>query len=163
MQFSCDLGTFEFCARLPLGCSSQFSLFMAANFFLFPVVIFHGKNKDQSVILDYFCRRKINFGNLTVLINKMKGINNTGYYHQYYKITTKLVFFVLSFLLFVPFPGGKHKCLHAKSRFKQGNLLYTLSHQSQKFRLWREINNFSIHLFHHRTPLFYLSTENGRS
>ena len=47
MQSSCDLGAFEFCVKLLLGCSSQFSLFNAANFLLFRVVIFHGKSKDQ--------------------------------------------------------------------------------------------------------------------
>ena len=32
-------------------------------------------------------------GSVTVLINTMIGINNTGYYNQYYKTITKLVFF----------------------------------------------------------------------
>ena len=35
MYPSCELGTFEFCAKLLLGCFSQFSLFNVANFFLF--------------------------------------------------------------------------------------------------------------------------------
>ena len=35
MQTSCDLGIFEFCAKLLLGCSPQFSLFKAASFLLF--------------------------------------------------------------------------------------------------------------------------------
>ena len=30
---------------------------------------------------------------------------------------------VLSFLLFILFPGGKHNCLHAKSKYKQGKVL----------------------------------------
>ena len=51
-----------------------------------------------------FCSRKINLGILTVLINTTKGINNTGYYRQYSKMITTLVFFVLSFLLFIPSP-----------------------------------------------------------
>ena len=34
--------------------------------------------------------------------------------------------FVLSFLLFIPFSSGKHNCLHAKSRYKQGKVLYKL-------------------------------------
>ena len=43
IESSCDLGALEFYAKLPLGCSSQFSLFNAANFLLFRVVIFSGK------------------------------------------------------------------------------------------------------------------------
>ena len=39
MQSSCDLGTFELCAKLLLGCSSQFSLFKATSFLLFRVAI----------------------------------------------------------------------------------------------------------------------------
>ena len=60
-------GNFEFCAKLLLGCSSQFSLIRAASFLLVRVAISE---------------------------------------------------IVLSFLLFIPFPGGKHSCLHAKSRYK---------------------------------------------
>ena len=37
---------------------------------------------------------------------------------QYRKATTYITSMVLSFLLFVPFLGGKHNCLHAKSRYK---------------------------------------------
>ena len=33
------------------------------------------------------------------------------------QIITKLVLFVLSFLLFIPFPGGKYDCVHAKSSY----------------------------------------------
>ena len=43
IQSSCDLGALEFCAKLLQEWSSQFSLFNAANFFLFRVVIFYGK------------------------------------------------------------------------------------------------------------------------
>ena len=54
MQSSCDLETFEFCAKLLLGCSSQFSLFIAASFLLFvKVAFFYGKSSDQPSILDY--------------------------------------------------------------------------------------------------------------
>ena len=53
MYSSCDLGAPEFCAKLDPGCSSQFSLFSAANFLLFRVVISLRKSNDQSVILYY--------------------------------------------------------------------------------------------------------------
>ena len=44
MQSSCDLGTFDFRAKLLLRCSSRFSLFNAANFLLFlRDTIFYGK------------------------------------------------------------------------------------------------------------------------
>ena len=73
MYYSCNLGAVEFCAKLHLGCSSQFSLFNAANFFLFRVVIFYGKNNDKSVIFDYFlAEREINFI-LTVINEKSEG------------------------------------------------------------------------------------------
>ena len=58
MQSSCDLGTFDFCAKLLLGCSSQFSLFNAAKFLLFRVAISYGKSIDQSVTLDYFLQKE---------------------------------------------------------------------------------------------------------
>ena len=53
MYSSCDLGAPEFCAKLLLGCFSQFSLFNSANFLLFRVVISLRKSNDQSVILYY--------------------------------------------------------------------------------------------------------------
>jgi len=73
---------------------------------LFRVVIFYGKSNDQSVILDYFSEREINFGILAVLNNAMKGINNTGYYHQYYKIITNLVFLYFHFSYLYLFLAG---------------------------------------------------------
>ena len=44
------------------------------------------------------------------------------------KIT--IVIFVLSILPFLPLLGGKHKCLHAKSRYKYGKALTSLVNQS---------------------------------
>ena len=60
---------------------------------------------------------------LTVPKNIMYGISYTGYYRQYYKnnINTSeltIVCLVHSFPLFIPFLGGKHICLHAKSLYK---------------------------------------------
>ena len=43
MLSSCDLGTFKFSAKLLVRCSSQFSLFNGANFFLFSIAISSGK------------------------------------------------------------------------------------------------------------------------
>ena len=37
---------------------------------------------------------------------------------QYRKATIYILMTVLLFLLFIPFLGGKHNCLHAKSRYK---------------------------------------------
>ena len=37
---------------------------------------------------------------------------------QFRKATIYIIIIVLSFLLFIPFLGGKHNCLHARSRYK---------------------------------------------
>ena len=88
------------------SCSRMFlTVFLIAccQFSFVRVVFFYGKSNDHSVILEIFCRRTINFGISTVLINTAKGITNTGYYLQYSKNNKKLVSSVLSFLLFIPF------------------------------------------------------------
>ena len=43
---------------LLLGCPSQFSLFIAANFLLFRVAILYGKSIVQTVILEYFLQKE---------------------------------------------------------------------------------------------------------
>ena len=58
MYSSCNLGTFEFCAKLLPGCSSQVFLLNAVNFLLFKVAFFYGKSNDHSVILDYFLQKE---------------------------------------------------------------------------------------------------------
>ena len=120
MQFSCDLGTFESCTKLLSGCSSQFSLFRAANHLLLflRVAIFHGKSNDQPSISDYFLLKE----------NQFRFLNSVQQYNvgkQQYRAPTSVLqnhnntcVFVLSFLLFIPFPAGKHNCLHAKSRYE---------------------------------------------
>ena len=51
----CDLETFEFCAELFLGCSSQFSLLSVASFLLFlRDATFYGKSSDQRLKIDSF-------------------------------------------------------------------------------------------------------------
>ena len=59
MLSSCDLGTFKFCAKLPLGYSLQFSLLKAASFLLFRVAFSTGK--AFSVVNNWLCflERKI--------------------------------------------------------------------------------------------------------
>ena len=48
MYSSCDLGTFEICAKLILGCSWKLSWFNAASFFfLLRVAIFYAKSNYQ--------------------------------------------------------------------------------------------------------------------
>ena len=55
MESSCDLRAFEFCAKLLLGSSSQFSLFSAAIFLLIlRVATFDGKSNDQRLLFDCF-------------------------------------------------------------------------------------------------------------
>ena len=116
---SCDLGTFEFCAQLLLGGSTQFSLFDAARFLLFlRVAILYGKNSYQRLILDCLLLKRNSYCCFTVSNNTVQVFNKTGYKSQYYKILITLVFLVLSFLLFISFFGGKHNCLQAKSRNK---------------------------------------------
>ena len=53
LQSFCDLGTFGFCAKLFLGCFSQFPLFKAARFLFFRVAISTGKASlsDNSLIV----------------------------------------------------------------------------------------------------------------
>ena len=48
----------------------------------------------------------------------MKGVNSTEILSSVLYNNKKVVSPVLSFLLFIPFPGGKHNCVHAKSRYK---------------------------------------------
>ena len=51
--FSCDLRTIEFCAKLLLRCSSQFSLLRAASFRLFlEVAFFYAKSNVPKLILN---------------------------------------------------------------------------------------------------------------
>ena len=74
MYSSYDLGALEFCAKLLLGCSSQFSLFNAANFLLFRVVILKEKYLSVSNTLLFVLRiEKINLV-LTVTGKVMKEI-----------------------------------------------------------------------------------------
>ena len=74
----------------------------------------------------------MNMGFLTVFNSTKYEINNTGYYHQYTKNNNNTCVFVLSFLLFIPFLGGKHNCLHAKSRYKIGkSTLYIITSNSE--------------------------------
>ena len=50
MQYSCDLGTFEFCAKLLLECSWQLSLLRAESLRLFlrnVYAFFYGKVIDR--------------------------------------------------------------------------------------------------------------------
>ena len=42
---------------------------------------------------------------------------------QYQKATNYIILIVLLLLLFIPFLGGKHNCLHAKSRYKYEKVL----------------------------------------
>ena len=48
-------------------------------------------------------------------------------YYDQYRYKQKLCP-VSSFLLFIPFPGGKHNCLPAKSKYKNGKVLQTSEH-----------------------------------
>ena len=58
---SCDLGTFEFCAKLLLAFSSQFSLLRAASFRLFlKVAIFYGKSNEERLMLNYHFMNELN-------------------------------------------------------------------------------------------------------
>ena len=56
------------------------------------------------------------------------------------KATIYIIITVLLFLLFLPFFGGKHNCLHAKSRYKQGKYFNHNFYQRKICRLWRELN-----------------------
>ena len=79
MYSFCDLGTFEFCAKLLLGCS----LFSAASFLLFlKVAALYGKRNDQRLILDYLFAE----GNaIWVFINFQKyNIGNQQYWYSHH-------------------------------------------------------------------------------
>ena len=72
MCSSCDLGTFEFCAKLLLGCSPQFSLFRAASFFLFLVAISTGKVFQRLIFDCRFIKESDWKFSVSVLINEKK-------------------------------------------------------------------------------------------
>ena len=55
---SCDLGTFEFCVKLLLGCSSQFFLFKGARFLCFELP-FVRKKRFQWLIIDCLFYRRV--------------------------------------------------------------------------------------------------------
>ena len=117
-----------FAILLP-GCSSQFFLFNAANFFLFPKVAnFYGKSDCWRIIFDFFSEEEIEmlFYSLvilevSILVNIIKTI---------IKVIKVLNLYFHIFYLYL-FHRGKHSCLHAKSRYEQGKVLYKLPHQSQ--------------------------------
>ena len=107
----------------------------------------------------------------TLRLNKLLFINNslenqtvkfsetvTGYYHQYTGYVPS--YFHLSYLHL--FSGGKYNSLHAKSRYKQGNVL-ALNKIKVEMPTLEGKNTFPIHHFPHRTRLFHLFTENGRT
>ena len=121
------------------------------------------KSSDHPIILDYFLLKENQFGFLTVLNNTMSGNNNTGFYHQYHKTLTTPVFLYFHFSYLYMFLAGNKSVYTPRQGTKKRKVFHTLSHQSQESRLWRETNNFSIHIFLHRTRLFHLSTENGRT
>ena len=62
---------------------------------------------------------------------------------QYRTVTIYIILIVLLFLQFIPFLGGKHNCLHAKSRYKIGkSTLIIILIKGKGSRLWRELNTF---------------------
>ena len=63
---------------------------MPPTFSCFELPFSTGKSNDQSVILDYFFRRKINFGILTIFI-KNEGKYNTGILSSLFYNIKKLV------------------------------------------------------------------------
>ena len=55
IESSCDLGAVEFCAKLLLGCSSQFSLFRTASFrLLLWVAVLYGTSDEQRLLRNFF-------------------------------------------------------------------------------------------------------------
>ena len=99
IYYYCDLGTIEFCAKLHLWCSSQFSLLKAGKFRLFlEVAVFYKKSNEQQFGLSYFIWRKSN-----CWLSKIIGQNKTKRLNIISMLAITIVFLVLSFLLFIPF------------------------------------------------------------
>ena len=106
---------------------SGVSLETAANFLLFLNVAMKFGEK-------FYQRRKLNlslifFTELVSLSMREKVSKNykqsNDFYRmvQYRKATIYIILTVLLFLLFIPFFGGKHNCLHARPRYKYGKIL----------------------------------------
>ena len=77
MEFSYDLGTFEFCAKLFRGCFSRFSLFNVANFFWFlRVAVFCAKIEYQWNLIDCFYWREIKVLFYSFLIMEKSKLGN---------------------------------------------------------------------------------------
>ena len=83
------------------------------------------------------------------------------YYHQYLKNKNCVLYFHFSYL---HLSLARNIIVYPLSQSRNREKYFRHQHiKVKKCRLWREINNFSIHLFHRRTRPFHLSTENGRS
>ena len=101
-----------------LGCSSKFFLIYCCQLSFVSGCHFLGKILISCYFSIIFLLKENQFGVFTVSNITTKGINNTGYYHQYSKIIITLVFLYFHFSYLYLLLGGKHNCLHAKSRYK---------------------------------------------
>ena len=70
IESSCDVGTFEFDAKLLLGCSSQFSLFKAANFFCCGLPFYGKAFSTINIWLSFYC--KIKWEVYSISVRKIK-------------------------------------------------------------------------------------------
>ena len=114
--------------------------------------------------------KEVNFFKVPISIVGKR--NYTGYYRQSSQKKNNSCVFVRFFLLPLPIPWretyfltrGKHKSLRpVKIQIKNSTCITNESKLNLACRLWREINNFSIHVFLHRFHLFHLSTEIRRT
>ena len=155
----CDLETFVFCARLLLGCSSQFSLSIAASFrSLFRVVIFYWKKWTTS-------KTKLSFHEGNQLVNN---------YNNCRKVKENWLIIILSsinkncvsyfrFSYLKLFLDVKQNCLLAKSRYKLGKALSQNTTSKAEMPTLAGNKHLSIHFFPHTMRPFHLSTENRRA
>ena len=81
---------------------------------------------------------------------------------HYRKATIYIILTVLLFLKFIPFLGGKHNCLHAKSRYKWGEVLQSYYLSKEKMPTLAGNKHHSVHFFLHRPRLFRLSADKVR-
>ena len=81
---------------------------------------------------------------------------------QYRIAKLYIIITVPLFLLFIPFRGGKHSCLNAKSTYKIGKSTLIISFIKGDMPTLK-IKHLSIHFFLHRPRLFHFSTEKIRA
>ena len=115
-------GSSTFCPLLLL-LPSGVSLKTAANFLVFLnlAIFFEGKNlsvvKTESIL--FLVLLKVSSKSEEIKFKQFKQSKQVIFRElQYSKSQFFIIIIVLSLLLFIPFHGGKHNCLHARLRYK---------------------------------------------